>query len=107
MSMTRKQLEAAALHAHRDNSGWQAFWSQYGPHAVATEPHDRGRFHRLVRRLTAIVAAGDVDDQRPVDAGYGQPFDFELDGQAGAGVVPIIGDVTTAARCLWRPAAKK
>jgi len=97
MSMTTKQLEAAAVAAHTEGTDWTAFWDRYR-HAIALcEPFDRGRFHRLVRRLTALVAAGNLDGAEPVAAAW------ELDEDQEPRPVPIITDTETAARCLWQP----
>ncbi len=81
-SLTRRQLERAAIGAHAAGTTWHDFWRQYGPHAIALEPYDRHRFRRLIRRLTALVAAGDTDGSEPIDAGFNVPMQWELDDAA-------------------------
>jgi hypothetical protein len=41
------------------------------------EPSDYLARGRLIHKLVGLVASGDLDGQRPVDAGYGRPLDFE------------------------------
>ncbi len=97
MSMTTRQLEQLAIDAHSRGVSWCEFWDTHR-HAIALcEPFDRGRFHRLVRRLTALVAAGNLDGAEPVAAAW------ELDEDHEPRPVPIISDTETAARCLWSP----
>ena len=92
--MTRKELEAAAVAAHTDGTDWTAFWDRYR-HAIALcEPFDRGRFHRLVRRLSHLVSCGDLDGHRPA----GDPEPWELDDE---GAYPVVSDSETAARINW------
>ena len=67
------------------------------------EPFDRGRFHRLVRRLTAPVAAGNTDGVVPVPNGWSEPMPWETDDDSPIVPVLVIDDTTTAARCLWSP----
>lgn len=54
-------LERAALAAHRDGIGWSAFWQQHHAAIVSCEPIDRMAYHRLVRRLTAILVSGTAE----------------------------------------------
>jgi hypothetical protein len=94
-----KQLESAALEAHRAGTTWSTWWPTIAAELVQLELLDDRAYSRLVRRLLAIVASGDTDGMQPV----GQWIDDDQgDDQAGL-VVPIIDDVTTAARCLWSP----
>ena len=92
--LTVDHLEAAAVAAHRAGDTWDTFWRQYGPHAITIEPHDRHRFQRLLRRLTALVAAGDLDG---MDAAS-DPAPWEQDDSAGCAVV---SDTETHARVDW------
>jgi len=52
-------LERAAIDAHAAGMTWRDFWQTVASDVVAAEPHDVRRFHRLVPRLTALMAAGD------------------------------------------------
>jgi hypothetical protein len=90
MSMTRQQLEAAAIAAHAVGGTWTEFWAQHADEVHALEPSSLGRHCQLVCRLTALVTSGDLHPV-PLDSGWERPCDWELD------------DVTTAARCLWTP----
>ena len=81
---TRQALEAAALAAHADGMTWAEFWPSVAGDVAAAEPSDRQRYRRLVARLTALVAAGDVDGTIPPQDGYGRPMDWELDELATA-----------------------
>jgi hypothetical protein len=81
--LTRQELEHAAVEGHAAGDTWDAYWRRYGPHVIALEPHDRRRFHRLVGRLTALVAAGDLDGVVPVGDGWPRPCPWELDDAQG------------------------
>ena len=63
---------------------WAEFWPSVAGDVAAAEPWDRQRYRRLVARLTALVAAGDVDGTIPPQDGYGRPMDWELDDLATA-----------------------
>ncbi len=96
MNMNTKQLEQLAIDAHERGLSWCDFWDTHR-HAIALcEPFDRGRFHRLVRRLSHLVSCGDLDGHRPA----GDPEPWELDDE---GAYPVVSDSETAARCLWQP----
>ena len=82
---TERQLEAAAVQAHGRGDDWNTYWRQHGQHVATVAAHDRRRFHALVRRLTALVAAGDLDGAVPLQDGYGRPMDWELDTEAEIG----------------------
>ena len=69
MSKQTQALECHALAAHHAGTGWTDFWQQYGIQAREAEPYNRRAFHRLVRRLLALVASGDTDGQHPVAVG--------------------------------------
>ena len=75
---THLEFERRAVAAHAAGATWPEFWPTVAGDVAAAEPdyYDRGR---LVHRLIGLVASGDTDGQRPVDAGYGRPFDFELE----------------------------
>ena len=108
-TLSRAELEAVAVAAHRAGQDWGTFWRHYGPHAIALEPHDRHRFKQLLRRLTALVAAGDIDgmdsasDPAPwladdVQAAYpasDSETSARFDWQA-AGIVPVAVGVNRA-----------
>jgi hypothetical protein len=79
MSST-KHLERQAIQAYRSGTPWAAFWQQHGSDVAKVVPMDAGRYHRLVARLTALVAAGDVDGAEPVPNGWSEPCPWELDG---------------------------
>ncbi len=83
-ALARQALEPAALAAHADGMTWAEFWPSVAGDVAAAEPYDRRRFHALVRRLTALVAAGDLDGAVPPQDGYGRPMDWELDDLATA-----------------------
>ena len=89
--LTRQELYRAAIDAHANNVAWDAFWRDYGPHAIAIEPWDRKAFHKLIRRLTTLVAAGDLDGTEPIDAGFNVPLAWELDDAAPmGGPLPLV-----------------
>jgi hypothetical protein len=77
--MSVKQLESAALAAHRAGDTWAMFWQEHGTDVAAAEPHDRQRYHRLRQRLLALVVAGDTDGQEPPGDGWPRPCPWELD----------------------------
>ena len=59
MTNVQKELERAALAAHRDGSGWDIFWIAHGwtIQQAAPTPEIRGP---LARRLLSLVASGDL-----------------------------------------------
>ena len=73
VTQNREQLESAAVVAHARGDTWATFWRRYGPLVIALEPHDRERFHSLVRRLPALVTAGDTHGMLPA----GDPAPWE------------------------------
>jgi hypothetical protein len=88
-------LEQLAIQAHRADDTWATFWRHYGPLVIALEPHDRQRFHRLIRRLTSLVATGDTDGMTAVG-------DSALREEGDGPAFPVVSDTETQARCLWR-----
>jgi hypothetical protein len=94
-----RPLERAAVDCHRAGTGWTNFWAEHGAAVCQAEPHNRQRFGRLVRRLLALVVAGDVDGMEP--PGAVMPWDVDDQAQPVA-----ISDTDTRARCLW-PMAEK
>ncbi|MEI8371866.1 MAG: hypothetical protein WCJ35_03420 [Planctomycetota bacterium] len=96
--MNQKTLELAALAAHRTGTSWCDFWDVHR-HAIAqAEPWDRSRFHKLVRRLTALVAAGDLGGDRPLD----NPFcGWESAEEAHTVPVLVVSDTYTQAQINW------
>jgi hypothetical protein len=71
-----KQLERAALDAHRRGDTWASFWQEHATTICNAEPHSRQRFQRLVRRLLGLVTSGDTAGQHPVSASllWGTPL---------------------------------
>ena len=59
--MNQTQLETAAVQAYRARDTWATFWHRYGKQVMAAGPHNRQCFHRLLRRLTSLVASVDTD----------------------------------------------
>ena len=90
MTKEEQALEAAALAAHRAGQTWGAFYAKHRHAMQQAEPVDRGRYHRLLRRLLALLVSGD-DEVLPVDDG--EPG-WECDD------APVVDDSTTAAKCL-------
>ena len=93
MNLSR-QLETAAVSAHAAGLSWSQFWQANGAAVCRAEPWDRLAYRRLVNRLMALLVAGNVDGQEPVDDGLDMPWEQD-DAQASP------HDSTTQARCLW------
>ena len=72
LSMNVKQLEQAAIDAHRRAESWPEFWEQHG-RRFQRPPLGRPALHRMVRKLVGLVVAGDVDGQEPVGDGWPRP----------------------------------
>lgn len=51
------------------------------------EPWNRGRYHRLVRRLVGLVASGDTDGAEPAGDGWPRPAPWEIDNTEAADMV--------------------
>ena len=66
MTATVKQLERAAIAAHKAGSGWEEFWRVYGPQVCDAEPFNRERFRRLTDRLLHLLICGNPNGQYPV-----------------------------------------
>lgn len=80
MSMNeRTRLERLAVRRHRAGTTWPDFWDQHRLAVLALFPRDHYAYHRLARRLLALLVSGDTDGQQPIDAGYGRPLDFEIE----------------------------
>ena len=77
--MNCKQLEQAALDAHRAALSWRRFWPTIAAEVAEAEPHDARRYHRLVRKLVGFVSAGDTDGAEPVGDGWPRPCPWELE----------------------------
>jgi len=92
--VTVNQLETAAIRTHRAGDTWSAFWARYAADVARAEPDYCAR-GELIHRLVGIVAAGNLDGERPAG-------DL-LDVDSTAPVVPIVSDTATRARCLWSP----
>jgi hypothetical protein len=88
-------LERAAIRAHRRGSCWAEFWEAYGHQVRAAEPFDRGKYHRLVRRLMALLVAGNEDGAEPAGDAL-EPWEREDTAKPS--------DVGTAARIDWTAA---
>jgi hypothetical protein len=100
--MTRKQLERAAIRAHAVGGSWAEFWAQHADDVHALEPSSLHRHCKLVRRLSLLVVAGNLDGADPVPNGWSEPMPWEVDD--GAPVVPalVTNDTTTRARLQLR-----
>jgi hypothetical protein len=92
--MTAK-LETAAIRAHRRGACWAEYWAAYGHQVRAAEPYHAGRYHRLVRRLMALVASGNTDGMAPV-CNIDMPWD---DDDLPEPEPPSPHDTATRARC--------
>ena len=73
MSKQTRDLERTAVDAHRRGLAWSEFWDQHGAAVCAAEPWDRRRFHKLVRRLVSLVAAGNMDGAELAGDGWPRP----------------------------------
>lgn len=82
-TQAERQLETAALDGHRRGLSWGDFWTDHGAEVCAAEPHDRRKFHKLVRRLLALVASGNTDGRHPVAVGELWGEDWEADDALG------------------------
>jgi len=69
MTKDHRMLELLAADCHRVGSTWAEFWREHGDRVRRAEPYDARRFHRLVRRLLALVASGDTDGLTIFDEG--------------------------------------
>ena len=71
MSMTRRQLEAAAIRGHQAGMMWPEFWDMHR-HAIAlAEPWNLTARAKLARRLSLLVTAGDLDGDQARGRGVG------------------------------------
>jgi hypothetical protein len=70
-------LERHAIAAHARGERWATFWQAHGEQVRQCEPYNRQRYHRLVRRLLALLTSGDTDGQQPVAVGllWGEQWD--------------------------------
>jgi hypothetical protein len=96
---TTQELERAAVDAHRRGLPWSQFWPTVAADVIRVEPYDRNRYHKLVGRLVALVAAGDVDGAEPADDGWPRPMPWELDDAPAPALV--VSDSETRARVDW------
>ncbi len=69
-NLTCQQLEQAAIRAHSAGRSWADFWPTVAGDVAAAEPIDARRYHRLVRRLVGLVAAGDLDGMHSPGDGW-------------------------------------
>ena len=76
---THRALERHALDAHRLGWNWEKFWDRHGPEVRQAEPFNVGRFHKLVRRLLALVVSGDCDGVEPIDGETAHGIPWEAD----------------------------
>jgi hypothetical protein len=90
-----KALERHALDAHRLNWTRDRFWQMHGDAVRQAEPYHRGRYHRLINRLMALVVSGDTDGMEPA----GEPWLLDEQQEQLA-----VDDTTTAARIDWQAA---
>jgi hypothetical protein len=91
-----RQLERAALRAHRRGERWASFWPTVAAHVQRAVPYDVGAYHRLVRRLLALLVSG--DDSGMMAVGDAEPWDAD-DTALPNGIVT--SDVMTQARINW------
>jgi hypothetical protein len=77
--MTQRDLERAALDAHRRGLTWGQYWPTVAQHAGQLEPHSTRKYRRLVDRLVGLVVAGDTDGAQPA----GDPEPWERDDTPG------------------------
>jgi hypothetical protein len=85
-----QQLERRALDAYRAGQTWAQFWAEHAGAIGRAEPYDARRYHRLVRRLLALIVAGNEDGAEPMGDGL-QPWERD-DARPS--------DTQTTARCL-------
>ncbi len=60
-----KQLERAAIKAHKVGQDWETFWQRHEADIRNAQPWNRQAYHKLVRRLLGLVVSGDLDGQHP------------------------------------------
>jgi hypothetical protein len=65
MSMNRKELETKAIRANEAGMTWPEFWPTVAGDVAALEPWDLEARRKLVRRLSLLLVAGDLDGDRP------------------------------------------
>ena len=94
--MNRREIERAAVRAHAEAIAWDDFYCQHAATIAGVEPWDLSERSRLIRRLSVLVAIGDLDGYRPV----GDEAPWESD---DAPLVPI-SDSETSARIDWQAA---
>jgi hypothetical protein len=85
---TAKHLEREAIRAHAAGEPWATFWPTVAAQVAQAEPIDRSAYHRLVRRLVALLAAGDLDGAQPAGDGWPRPMPWEIDNGEMPGMVP-------------------
>ena len=74
----RTRLEQAAVDAHEAGDTWNQFWPTVAADVSALHLWDNAAYRRVVRRLVALVAAGDVDGGEPVPNGWSEPMPWRL-----------------------------
>lgn len=84
-------IEQAARDAHASGLTWELFWYR-NSQAVVALGLDRDGYQAMLRKLTAIIAAGDIDGTTA--AGDSEP-PMVIDEPP---MVPVISDTETAAR---------
>ena len=72
-----KALERDAIDAHAAGLSWSQFWQAHAEAIRALEPWDRLAYRRLVRKLLALVSAGDTDGMDPVGDGLDMPWEAD------------------------------
>ena len=90
--MKGKELESAAIDAHRRGIGWGEFWRRHGADARAAEPHNARRYQKLVGRLLALVVSGNLNGDRAVGDDDQAPWETD-----DVGPEPKPSDTATAA----------
>ncbi len=76
------KLEQSAVQAHAAGMPWAEFWELHRHAVGAIQPWDNAAYRRIVARLTALVAAGDLDGQ-PIADSWPRPEPWELDDAQG------------------------
>lgn len=77
MVTLKKKLERLAIEAHTRGEVWNDFWSDHGDAIREAEPFDRQRYRRLLMKLTALVAGGDLDGCMPISTGDSAPWELD------------------------------
>jgi hypothetical protein len=71
---TLTYLAQAAIDAHRGGLSWTEWWEVHRHTVGQIEPHDRQRYQRLLRRLTAVSRIGKsvIESKKPITVNTGK-----------------------------------